>query len=105
MRALDIGALARAGGIVALAALLSACSGSIVPPSLDRGPAPRAPVSRAPAGDVPVRQPVAATPLPAVAAPAVAANVATAAKAGVIAGPAISALPITQAGAERALAA
>jgi membrane-bound lytic murein transglycosylase A len=87
-------------GVAALAVLLSACSGSIVPHSIERAPPPQAPVN-----DVPVRQPVAATPLPAAAAPAVAAGTVTAAKAGVIAGPAISSLPITQANAERALAA
>jgi membrane-bound lytic murein transglycosylase A len=92
----------RVWGTVALAALLSACSGGVVPHSIDRGPPPqRAAVNN----DVPVRQPVAATPLAPVAAPAVAATTATAARAGAIAGPAISSLPITQANAERALAA
>lgn len=90
----------RVWGVAAIAVLLSACSGSIVPPSVERGPPPRAAVN-----NVPVRQPVAATPLPAAAAPAVAAGTANAAKAGVIAGPPISSLPITQANAERALAA
>ncbi|MES2441485.1 MAG: murein transglycosylase A [Pseudomonadota bacterium] len=94
-------------GVAAAAVLLSACSGTIVPPSAEYGPAPvsRAPDNRPPDNNVPVRQPTPATPLPAAVAPPVAAGTATAAKAGVIPGPAISSLPITQAGAERALAA
>jgi membrane-bound lytic murein transglycosylase A len=94
----------RVWGVAAIAVLLSACSGTMVPPAIDRAPASEIP---APPGvsNVPVRQPVAATPLPPAVAPAVTAGTASAAKAGVIPGPAISTLPITQAGAERALAA
>jgi membrane-bound lytic murein transglycosylase A len=98
----------RALGGVALAALLSACAGSVVPPGA--GPAPsaaRASEARAVPDritSVPVRQPVAATPLPAIPTSSVA-GAATAAAAGVVAGPAIETLPITAAQAERGLAA
>lgn len=90
----------RGWGVVALAALLGACSGGMV------GPRGAEPIRRPPgAAQVPVRQPTAATPLSPVTAPAAPAGTATAAKAGVVAGPPVDALPITQAGAERALAA
>jgi len=94
----------RVWGVAAAALLLSACSGAIVPASTDRVAEIPAPPNH-PSTNVPVRQPTAATPLAPAAAPAVTAGTASAAKAGVIPGPAVSSLPITQAGAERALTA
>ncbi|UZK66272.1 murein transglycosylase A [Sphingomonas sp. M1-B02] len=98
----------RLWGAVALAALLSACSGGIVPESAGSGPAPvretRAPSrAAAPQPNIPVRQPTAATPLQPIPAPATPAGVTTAALAGVIAGPPIDSLPITDESAARAL--
>ncbi|MFA6112576.1 MAG: murein transglycosylase A [Sphingomonas sp.] len=84
----------RRGGIVALALVLSACSGGVVP----RPAGPSTIVA------APVIKPVAATPItpaPAAAAPATA----TAAKAGLLAGPPLPSLPINEAQAARALAA
>jgi membrane-bound lytic murein transglycosylase A len=106
----------RLWGAVALAALLSACSGGIVPPEAGSARAPAsspAPVRNASGArdfpetpiHLPARQPVPATPLPAVPAAAASASAATAAAAGVVAGPALDTLPITQEGAERALTA
>ncbi len=94
MRAWGVVAL-RAAGVVALAAVLGACSSG------------GGTLRRPPAGatQVPVRQPTPATPLSPITAPPAASSVATAARAGVVAGPPVDALPITQAGAERALAA
>ncbi|WP_404338177.1 murein transglycosylase A [Sphingomonas sp. MMS12-HWE2-04] len=102
----------RAWGVVALATLLGACSGGLVPPPSGAGPAPRetpAPgrTSALPEtpSQLPVRQPIAATPLPPVVAPAAPATATTALAAGIVAGPGIDTLPIGQQGAERALAA
>ncbi len=102
----------RAWGVIALGVLLSACSGGVVPAYVERGvpPPPRErPVARPgntpPANDLPARQPTAATPLAPADAPPVAAGTASAARAGVIAGPPVDSLPITQAAAERGLAA
>jgi len=81
-------------GILALALTLGACSGGVVP-------RPGAPSTRA---ELPVRQPVAATPIPPAAA-VTAPGSAIAAKAGLIAGPPIATLPISEAQAARALAA
>lgn len=86
-------------GVVALAALLGACSGSVVPPSRGVPPPPRTQQQAA------VRQPTPATPLPPVAAAPVAEGAATAAAAGLTPGPAVASLPITDAGAAAALAA
>jgi membrane-bound lytic murein transglycosylase A len=88
----------RAFGVMAFALLLGACGG-VVPHTAGSRPAPRTSVER------PVRQPVAATPIaPAPAAPVVAGTV-SAFKAGLSRGPAVADLPISQAGAERALTA
>ncbi|RYY32971.1 MAG: hypothetical protein EOP59_18335, partial [Sphingomonadales bacterium] len=101
----------RAWGVVALAALVSACSGGVVPRSVEPGPRPAeraAPIAERPAephAHVAVRQPIPATPIAPYFAPAPAAGVTSAAKAGVIAGPAVDTLPISDAGAERALTA
>ncbi|MEG3180638.1 murein transglycosylase A [Sphingomonas sp. LT1P40] len=91
----------RAWGVAALAALLSACSSGVVPSRPD----PVRPAPSGPGSSVPVRQPVAATPLAPVSAPAAPAGAATAAVSGLRAGPAIQSLPITMAGAARALSA
>ena len=108
----------RLWGAVALAALLSACSGGIVPPEAGPGRAPAsAPVStpaREPSRPgslpetpvhLPARQPTPATPLAAMPAPAAPTGATNAAASGVVAGPALNTLPIGQEGAERALAA
>ena len=76
-------------GLVLAALALSACGGRIVPPS-----------SGAPTVERP-KQPVPATPLPPQ--PVVAAAGPNARSAGVVAGPDISSLPITESGARRAL--
>ena len=95
--------------VVALAAglLVAACSGRVVPPSTASGPAPRpvresareeapAPVIREPA---PVVRITPATPIPP--APAlVRSGVATALASGVLPGPRVAALPMTEAQAE-----
>lgn len=96
----------RAGGIVACAALLGACSSGVIPeragPSLPIPPsAGRAPATSGGA----VRQPVAATPIAPIPAPAAPSDATSAAMSGLRAGPAITSLPITMAGAARALAA
>jgi len=99
----------RAWGVVALATLLSACSGGVVPRGVESGPMPaaerRAERPAEPHAHVAVRQPIPATPLPPILAPAPAAGVTSAAKAGVIAGPAIETLPIGDSAAQRALTA
>lgn len=108
----------RLWGAVALAALLSACSGGIVPPEAGPGRAPAsAPVStpaREPSRPgslpetpvhLPARQPTPATPLAAMPAPAAPTGATNAAASGLVAGPALNTLPIGQEGAERALAA
>lgn len=88
----------RAFGIAALAALLSACSSGVVPAPR---PEPGRPIPAGPSA--PVRQPTAATPLAPTPAPAASASATTAALAGLVAGPAIDSLPLTMAGAARAL--
>lgn len=110
----------RLWGAVALAALLSACSGGIVPPEAGPGRAPAPVPTREPTParepsrpgslpetpvHLPARQPTPATPLAAMPAPAAPTGAANAAASGVVAGPALSTLPIGQEGAERALAA
>ena len=84
-------------GVLALAALLAACSGRVVPPSAGVSPPPR--VTGA------VRQPTPATPLPPVAGAIAVPGATTAAGTGLAAGPAVETLPITDAGAQAALAA
>lgn len=112
------GAVARLVGIATLA-LLGACSGSVVPPGSAGGsaaaPVPAAGASAAPASrppslpetpvHLPARQPTAATPIAPAPAPAVPAGATTALASGIVAGPAIARLPVTQEAAERALAA
>jgi len=88
----------RALGGIALALLLGACGGRIVPPT--RG----APSHYVPPRYTPPRQPVAATPIAPVAAPS-AAGAVTALSAGIVAGPRVSGLPMSDAQARRALAA
>ncbi|TGX50414.1 hypothetical protein E5A73_18575 [Sphingomonas gei] len=107
----------RLWGAVASAALLSACSGGIVPPETATARAPASTPARpwetvARPRDLPetpihlpARQPTPATPLAAMPAFAAPASAATAAASGRVAGPALDTLPITQEGAERALTA
>ncbi len=98
----------RGWGALALAALLAACGGRVVPPGeLARAPARSEPVTsylrQASSAPLPVRQPVAATPIapePSVPSP----GALTAAAAGIVAGPTIAALPLTSGGATAALA-
>lgn len=85
-------------GAIALAALLSACAGGVVPRT---GTAPPPP----PRVTGAVRQPTPATPLPPVLAAPAPAGALTAATAGLAAGPAVTSLPITDEGARAALAA
>jgi membrane-bound lytic murein transglycosylase A len=91
--------LMRILGGLAAATLLAACSNALVPPAAGPRPIVREP------SQPPVRRPTAATPLAPTAAPAAAATVTTAAGAGLLAGPDIASLPITDAAAARALAA
>lgn len=97
----------RIWGGVALAALLGACSGGVVPRGVEPGYSPPTRPARVsePHSNPAVRQPVPATPLPAMPAPAAAAGVTSAVSAGVIAGPKFDSLPIDDEGAARALAA
>ncbi|SOB79299.1 membrane-bound lytic murein transglycosylase A [Sphingomonas guangdongensis] len=97
--------------VVLAAGLLSACSGSMVPPASTPGaapvarPAPSSPrpgVAPHPSTSVPVRAPTPATPIAPMPAATPPAGVTSAAAAGVVAGPAVAALPLT---AERAAAA
>ena len=81
-------------GVVALALILSACGGRIVPPG---GPSTRS-------SDLPVRRPVGAVPIAPVAVAPVGGAV-SAVVAGVTAGVPLYSLPITEAQATRALAA
>lgn len=105
----------RIWGGVALAALLGACSGNVVPHSVEPGygapsDAPRvrrrpAPAIAEPHGNPAVRQPIPATPLPAMPAPAAPAGVLTATAAGLVPGPAFDTLPLSDEAAARALVA
>ncbi|MGK6320567.1 murein transglycosylase A [Sphingomonas sp. DT-204] len=81
--------------------LLGGCASGIVPPGEGPGRAPPA----APGDHLPVRQPAPSTPMVAQPAAPAPAGAVTAAAAGVVAGPAVAALPITPDGAARALAA
>ena len=93
----------RLWGVVALALALGACSSAIVPPSVDRSPPSGA--SGRPGNYIPpVRQPTPATPI-APAAGSTIAGAATAALSGLVAGPAISSLPMDDRQAAAALAA
>ncbi|MDB5706315.1 MAG: hypothetical protein JWN66_3431 [Sphingomonas bacterium] len=84
----------RRGGIIALALLLGACGGGVVPrPNGLSGNA-----------GLPARKPVSATPIAPVSAVTVPGS-ATAAKAGVVAGPPLYSLPISEVQAARALVA
>ncbi|WP_029623303.1 murein transglycosylase A [Sphingomonas elodea] len=115
----------RIWGGLALAGLLGACSSGIVPPETASRPAPVPPAPARPAptrpqpvpsrpqpgvvlpetpANLPARQPTGATPLPAMPATPVA-GAATAAAAGLVAGPPIETLPIAADNAQRALAA
>ena len=96
--------LKRGGIALASALALSACVGGVVPPS--PGSRPVVGPSQPPRTNVPgpVRQPVPSTPIaPRPATPVPAAK--NAAAAGLVAGPSVSALPITEDAAARALAA
>lgn len=93
----------RVWGVAAVAALLGACSSGVVPSRPGSASSNYRPALARPSA--PVRQPVAATPLAPVPAPAASASTATAAAASLVAGPAIDRLPLTMAGAARALAA
>lgn len=101
----------RLWGAVALAALLSACSGGVVPlgapPPVGPGPIwPQPSNSRTETPvHLPARQPTPATPLAAMPAPTAPTGATNAAASGVVAGPALNTLPIGQESAERALAA
>lgn len=106
-------------GGLALAGLLGACSGGIVPPEAGTRPVPVRPAPAAPAPDrprpgaalpetpanLPARQPSPATPLPAMPAPPVNSGATSAAALGLVAGPAVATLPINSDNAQRALAA
>jgi membrane-bound lytic murein transglycosylase A len=103
----------RIWGGVALAALLSACSGSVVPHAVEPGynPPPRREVPREtprvaePHGNPAVRQPIPATPLPAMPAPAAPAGTLSASVAGLVPGPDFDTLPLSDDAAARALTA
>lgn len=106
----------RIWGGVALAALLSACSGGVVPHGVEPGYTPpreaQRPVPpRANAGvaephsNPAARQPIPATPLAAIPAAAAPAGTATANAAGLRPGPAFDSLPLSDATATRALVA
>jgi len=106
----------RIWGGVALAALLSACSGGVVPHSVEPGynPPPRNvpretprenPRISKPHGNPAVRQLIPATPLAALPAPAAPAGTLTASSAGLLAGPSFDSLPLSDDGAARALTA
>lgn len=85
----------RALGVAALAVVVCGCVPSSRPEPV-RSPRPSS-------SSTPVRQPTAATPLAPRPAPAATAGAATAAAVGLLAGPDIADLPITSAGAARAL--
>ncbi len=91
------------------ALLLAGCSNTIVPRGVETAtsaPAPAAPRGAPPASrPVAVRQPTAAVPLPPIAGGESADGATTALAAGIVAGPPIASLPITEDVAARALAA
>jgi membrane-bound lytic murein transglycosylase A len=89
---------ARLAFSLALLLALSACGGRLIPPSATSRPPERAPATET------AKPPVAATPVAPTPVPAVAAS-ANALKAGVVAGPALSTLGLTDDNARRALAA
>jgi membrane-bound lytic murein transglycosylase A len=95
----------RIWGAVALAAMLSACSGGVVPHGVDPGYRPPAEPPRIaePHSSPPARAPIPATPLAAFPAAAAPPGVTSAAASGVIAGPDFTTLPLPQDGAARAL--
>ncbi|WP_082664507.1 murein transglycosylase A [Sphingomonas sp. HT-1] len=109
----------RRWGVVALAGLLGACSGTVVPPEPGARPAPArpAPVPERPSAgaptsslpetppNLPARQPTAAVPLAPMPSAPPAPGAATAANAGIVPGPAVETLPITGESAARALTA
>lgn len=108
----------RIWGGVALAALLSACSGGVVPHGVESGytsppPAREAPRSAPretrsvaePHGNPAVRQPIPATPLPAIPAAAAPTGTAMAKVAGLLPGPDFDTLPLSDDVAARALVA
>jgi membrane-bound lytic murein transglycosylase A len=106
----------RIWGGVALAALLSACSGGVVPHGVDPGytPPPREVPRQAPRetrnvaephSNPAARQPIPATPLPAIPAAAAPAGTATSKAAGLIPGPAFDSLPLSDDASARALVA
>jgi membrane-bound lytic murein transglycosylase A len=106
----------RIWGGVALAALLSACSGGVVPHGVDPGytPPPREVPRQAPRetrnvaephSNPAARQPIPATPLPAIPAAAAPVGTATSKAAGLIPGPAFDSLPLSDDASARALVA
>src|SRR5436305_546516 len=109
----------RIWGGVALAALLGACSGGVVPHSVEPGYTPPREAPRERRRDVPrepgrisephgnpaARQPIPATPLAAIPAPAAPTGTLLAASAGLLAGPSFDSLPLGDAAAVRALVA
>ena len=98
----------RKGGLAALAALLLAgCSNAIVPRGVETATSTRPPTrTQAPTQrPVAVRQPTGAVPLPPITGGAAVDGASTALAAGVVAGPPIATLPLTEASAARALAA
>lgn len=98
----------RDGGLAALAALLLAgCSNAIVPRGVETATSAR-PSARPPAPvqrPVAVRQPTGAVPLPPITGGVAVEGATTALAAGVVAGPPVATLPLTEESAARALAA
>ena len=100
-------------GVGALALLLGACSGTIVPPAVDRAPVNRPSPARVPVYGsaapsqtlVPVRQPTSATPMTPMPSAPPSAGAVDAVRSGVVAGPAVATLPIAPDQAAAALAA
>ncbi|QIG79575.1 murein transglycosylase A [Stakelama tenebrarum] len=95
----------RAWGVAALALLLGACSGSLVPPATEYGSAPYGGSPGGTVNEVPVRQPTPATPIPPVPAAPAPPSADIAAGSGIVGGPDFATLPITDDAAARALAA
>src|SRR5690242_19822860 len=91
----------RIWGAAALILFLASCSGAIVPPPIERGAPSRAPAS---GGLPPARQPTPATPIvPMPSGGGAGGGAGSAALAGLVAGPAIASLPVSDAQAARAL--